>query len=172
MEKGSAFGVGVEYALHCLLYLIDPPAGRHLGVAELAEYQGISPSYLAKIFVRLKKADLVRSAPGVKGGYELAKPAGQITFLEVVEAVEGPVQLFQCRNIIGNCILDAGKPKGPPTTVCAIHAVMMEAEEQVRRHLRAQTLGDIHEGLQTLLPATRRAATRRWFEQALKLNQG
>ncbi|WP_119322951.1 RrF2 family transcriptional regulator [Capsulimonas corticalis] len=166
-----AFGVGVEYALHCLVNLIDPPAGRHLGVAELAEYQGISPSYLSKIFVRLKKAGVVRSAPGVKGGYELAKPADQITFLEVVEAVEGPVQLFQCRSIIDGCILDAGKPKQPNSTVCAIHAVMMEAEEKVRGHLRTRTLGDIDRELDGVLSVERRDATRRWFENALKLSE-
>ena len=113
MHKTATFGVGVEYALHCLLFLIDIPAGANLGIKDIATFQGVSVTYLSKVFARLKKAGLVRSTPGVKGGYELACRAGEITFLDVVEAVEGPLSLFQCREIRQNCILNQGSSATP-----------------------------------------------------------
>ena len=169
MQKGSAFGVGVEYALHCLLYLIDIPAGANLRIKDIALFQGVSETYLQKVFSRLKKAGLVRSTPGVNGGYELARPAAEITFLDVVEAVEGPVSLFQCRNIRTCSILDreGTAPAYVRKGTCAIHAVMLEAETQVRSHLRSKTLAWLHEGLQQTLPAERREAITRWFKQTL-----
>jgi Rrf2 family protein len=164
------FGVGVEYALHCLLYLIDPPAGAKLVVKDIAVFQGVSETYLSKVFARLKKAGLVRSTPGVKGGYELARPAHKITFLEVVEAVEGPISLFQCRNIRSHCILDQGgeAPGYITSGTCTIHGVMLEAETLLRRHLQEKTLGWLHEKVQSILPAERQAATRQWFQESLR----
>lgn len=169
MNRSTSFGVGVEYALHCLMYLVDAPEGTNLGIKEIAAFQGVSETYLSKIFARLKKAGLVRSTPGVRGGYELSRPTGQITFLNVVEAVEGPISLFQCRNIRFNCVLDQGRPLPPSAAqgTCVIHSVMLEAEAHVRRHLQSRTLGWLHETLREILPAERQEATKRWFQQAL-----
>lgn len=163
------FGVGVEYALHCLLYLIDPPADAKLVMKDIALFQGVSETYLSKIFARMKKGGLVRSTPGVKGGYELARSPEKITFLEVVEAVEGPISLFQCRNIRAHCILDQGREPLPELTagVCTIHGVMLEAEAQLRRHLQAKTLDWLHQKVQALVPAERQEATRQWFAEAI-----
>jgi len=163
------FGVGVEYALHCLLYLIDPPAGAKLVVKDIAVFQGVSETYLSKVFARLKKAGLVRSTPGVKGGFELARAPHKITFLEVVEAVEGPISLFQCRNIRSHCILDQGQtPPGYVTTgTCTIHKVMLEAEAQLRTHLQEKTLDWLNQKVAALVPAERQEATRQWFQETL-----
>jgi Rrf2 family protein len=163
------FGVGVEYALHCLLYLIDPPAGAKLVVKDIAVFQGVSETYLSKVFARMKKAGVVRSTPGVKGGYELARAPEKITFLDVVEAVEGPVSLFQCRNIRAHCILDRGEePPGYITAgTCTIHAVMLEAEAQLRRHLQEKTLAWLNQKVGSFVPAKRLEATRQWFAAAL-----
>lgn len=80
--------VSVEYGLHCLLGLIDagdaPRSAR-----DLALFQGISPSFAAKIFAKLEKAGIVRAAEGVRGGYRLARPAHAISVLELVDAIEG-----------------------------------------------------------------------------------
>ena len=164
MSRSTSFGAGVEYALHCLLFLIDVAGGTNLGIKGIAAFQGVSETYLSKVF-----AGLVRSTPGVRGGYELARPADQVTFLDVVEAVEGPITLFQCRNIRFNCILDQGRQSPPAAAqgTCVIHAVMLEAAAQVRRHLQSKTLGWLHETLRGVLPAERQEATRRWFQQAL-----
>lgn len=74
------YSVGVEYALHCLLYMVDLPAGQAVGIKDLALYQGVSETYLSKVFTRLRKAGLIQAAPGVKGGYRLLAKPEEITF--------------------------------------------------------------------------------------------
>ncbi len=54
-------GAGVEYALHCLLNLVEPQENGAASTRDLAEFQGVSPSYLAKLFTRLEKTGLVRA---------------------------------------------------------------------------------------------------------------
>ncbi len=139
----SHFGSGVEYGLHCLLYLVgrggEAPSSR-----DLAEFQGVSPSYVAKLFTQLQKAGLVVATEGLGGGFRLARPAGDITVLDVVDALEGNKKLFRCREVRDGCILYGD---APPTRaagdVCAIHAVMLEAEERMREALAGRTLADI-----------------------------
>lgn len=58
----------VEYGIHCLLWLVGDNQ-RALSSRELAELQGISPSFLAKIFPKLEKAGIVVASEGVRGGY-------------------------------------------------------------------------------------------------------
>src|SRR6266568_2150847 len=99
---GLQFSIGVEYALHCLLYMIDIPSGKSVGIKDLATFQGVSETYLSKVYTKLRKAGIVRSIPGVNGGYELARKAEAITFWDIVEAVEGNSPLFQCVEIRQN----------------------------------------------------------------------
>lgn len=89
------FSVGVEYALHCLLYMVNLEEGKSIGIRDLATFQGISESYLSKVYARLSKSGIIKSVPGVKGGYTLARSADKITFWDVVEAVEGREPFFQ-----------------------------------------------------------------------------
>src|SRR6478752_1530243 len=99
------YSIGVEYGLHCLVYLIDIPPDSTIGIKELSAFQGISETYLSKIFSKLTKAGIVSSVPGVKGGYKLAKSPEDISFWDVVEAVEGATPIFQCKNIKDNSYL-------------------------------------------------------------------
>lgn len=92
-----SYGVGVEYALHCLVYLIDVPEKTSVGIKELSEFQGLSETFLSKVFGKLSKAGIVCSVPGVKGGYKLARSAEEISFWNVVEAVEGVNQFFNVK---------------------------------------------------------------------------
>ncbi len=59
--------VGVEYALHCLLYMVDLDEGSSVSIKDLATFQGISETYLSKIYTKLSKDEIVKSVPGVKG---------------------------------------------------------------------------------------------------------
>ena len=93
------FSVGVEYAFHSLFYMVDLPEGKTVGTKQIAELNSISETYLSKTFSKLRKAGIVRSIPGVKGGYELARPAAEISFWDIIEAIEGPTFFFQCAEI-------------------------------------------------------------------------
>src|ERR1700754_5202046 len=131
-------GSSVEYGLHCLLWLVDPMAGP-ASSRDLAELQGVSPSFIAKIFPRLEKAGIVKASEGVRGGYRLGRPASDITVLDVVDAIEGQKPLFDCKEIRGLCTLYGDKR---PATggICAIHAVMLRAEQSMRDELARTTL--------------------------------
>src|SRR5476649_1034002 len=70
----SHISTGVEYALHCLLFLADLPADApEASAKDLAELQGIPGEYAAKLFTKLNKAGLVAASEGVKGGFALAR---------------------------------------------------------------------------------------------------
>lgn len=62
------YGSGTEYGLHCLLFLSQPLA-EPASSRDLAELQGISVSFLAKIFPKLEKAGIVKASEGIRGGY-------------------------------------------------------------------------------------------------------
>lgn len=162
----SHFGSGVEYGLHCLLYLVDAPAEQPPSARDLAEFQGVSPTYVAKLFTQLEKAGLVASAEGVGGGFRLARPADEITILDVVDALEGRKPLFQCREVRARCILFADNPPNWASRgTCAIHAAMREAEAHMRRSLQSQTLADLAGKVAPKLPARFIGETQDWFEQ-------
>ncbi len=136
----SYIGHGVEYGLHCLLWLVDRGAERASSRA-LAELQGVSPAFAAKIFAKLEKAAIVDSFEGPAGGYRLARPPERISVLDVVEAIEGRKRLFECQEIRGRCVLFGDTPPAWATDgVCAIHAVMLRAEERMRAELARTTL--------------------------------
>jgi len=138
-------------------------------VKELATFQGVSPTYLSKAFTKLAKAGLVRAVPGVKGGYVLARPPERISFWDVVEAIEGAMPIFQCTEVRRQCLLaSTGKEESRGwSSPCTIRRVMEEAEEEMRKALRAKSLAWLYKQLNQVLSPRRRAATVRWFEEVL-----
>lgn len=159
------FSVGVEYALHCLLYMVDLPAGKLIGTRELATFQGVSETYLSKVYTKLRKAGVVKSIPGVNGGYELARAPEDITFWDVVEAIEGASPLFQCSDIRkNNILLDKNNlPDAITKCPCLIRVVMLEAEEQMRSYLQNKTLGWLHEQVYSKLSEEQKQVFQQWF---------
>lgn len=159
------FGSGVEYALHSLLHLAADPGRPAPSTRELAEFQGVSVSYVAKIFTKLEKAGLVRASEGIRGGFRLIRAATHISFLDVVDAIEEGKPLFDCREIRRNCILYRGNsPPSATRGVCAIHAVMQRAEQAMRGELARHTLADIASDGAIKLPLPLQRAARDWFE--------
>ncbi|MGY0055703.1 RrF2 family transcriptional regulator [Streptomyces sp. LZ34] len=135
---------GVEWALHTLLNL-DMVGGGPVGSGQLAEAHGLSASYLNKQLQQLARAGLVISVPGPRGGFRLARSLGDITLLDVVEAIEGDTQLFHCTEI--RCYGKIGELSPPPTDACAVNTAMRRAEQAWRLALAAQKLADIRSEL-------------------------
>ncbi len=159
------FSVGVEYAMHCLLYMTDSPSGKAFGIKDLASYQGVSETYLSKVFSKLKKSGIVKSIPGVNGGYELLRTPESISFWDIVEAIEGTDPLFQCAEIRQNEIL-LDKNNLPDTYTkcpCLIKVVMIEAEEQMKQYLKHKTLKWLREQVNIKIPEENAKATIEWF---------
>lgn len=63
---------------------------------EISERRSIPPRFLEQLFVALRRADIVKAVRGAKGGFELSRHPSQITVLDVVEALEGPLQTSVC----------------------------------------------------------------------------
>jgi len=159
------YSIGVEYALHCLVYLIDVPDDSPIGIKELSFFQGISETYLSKIFSKLSKNGIVSSVPGVKGGYKLAKSPGEISFWDVIEAVEGSKPIFQCKNIKDSGYLYRENCCSALSS-CTINLVMLSAEEKMRDFLRSKTLSWLNEELDRVLPKQIREDTRKYFSKS------
>jgi Rrf2 family protein len=80
-----------HYAICGVFDLAYNGQGEPVGIRAISERQAIPARYLEQIFQRLRRAGLVASRRGPGGGYVLARPPGEITLRDVVEAVEGPV---------------------------------------------------------------------------------
>lgn len=150
----------VEWALHCCAVLAGVPEGRYLPARDLAELHGVPKEYLSKALQALSQAGLVEGTLGPTGGYRLAKAAKEITFLDVVEAVEGKGPAFVCTEIRKNnpCRPKSFKDKRP----CGIARVMWDAEEAWRAKLRGVTLADVLRGLKEDVPAEQLLKTAEW----------
>lgn len=82
----------VFYALQALVDLAGRKSGHPVPSHLVAETSGVPPMFLLKVFKSLAAARILRSLKGPSGGYSLARPVKDITLLEVVEAIEGPVR--------------------------------------------------------------------------------
>lgn len=158
------FSVGVEYAFHSLFYMVDLPGSKTLGIKQIAELNAIPETYLSKVFTKLSKAGIVRSVPGVKGGYQLAKPSGEISFWDVIEAVEGPSFFFQCAEIRKKNIFVDDPSIFTNKCPCLIKIVIHEAEELLRERLRSKSLKWLYEQVCSDFTADRKNALTAWIK--------
>jgi Rrf2 family protein len=113
---------------------------------DIAERQNIPPSFLAKILTRLAACGIVQTQRGVNGGVRLARPAGEITLLQVVEAIDGPISLNLCTRSPGLC---------PQETTCVVHPLWEMIGEELRQRLNGITfamLAESADGLTLALP--------------------
>ena len=141
----SLYSAGVEYGIHCLIFLVGNRGDtREASVRDLAELQGVPLDYLAKIFTKLAKAKLVVATEGVRGGFKLARPADEISLLDIVNAIDGRKAIFDCREIRGRCALFEGEaPDWALEGHCSVHAAMMTAQKRMEDALAQQTILDI-----------------------------
>lgn len=96
--------------MRAVLYLATSPLA---SIREISQAQKMPQEYLAKILQRLAKAGIVTTHRGVGGGVSLARVPEQITMLDVIQAIEGPVSLNRCFSHPGEC---------PRETYCSMHA--------------------------------------------------
>lgn len=112
------------YALSALVELHRHGDACPVPIAELARRREIPVQFLEQLFATLRRAGIVRSQRGVKGGYSLARPAAEITVLELVELLDGPLG----RGTDG-VFLDAAQAAG---SVLAEATVASVAEQEIQ----------------------------------------
>ncbi|HHY46071.1 MAG TPA: Rrf2 family transcriptional regulator [Firmicutes bacterium] len=86
-----------DYALRALVYMAGHgPGDRAFSVSQVAHAEGIPEGFLRKIFQKLAGAGIVKSVRGPRGGFSLAREPEDVTVLEVVEAIQGPLAVNRC----------------------------------------------------------------------------
>jgi Rrf2 family iron-sulfur cluster assembly transcriptional regulator len=110
-------------------------------LADIAERQQLSQSYLEQLFAKLRRADLVSSARGPGGGYRLARPAGQIAIADIVAAVDEPILATRCDMGSNGCLVS--RDTAGVTERCQTHDLWMELGRQITLFLGAITLADV-----------------------------
>ena len=126
-----------EYAVRAMTELASIPAGDLLTTEEIAKSQGIPPQFLVDILSDLRADRLVRSHRGRDGGYELARPAEQISIADVLRCIDGP--LASVRDIgLGDL------PYSGPTV--ALADVWRALRASMRSVLEETTLADVVSG--------------------------
>lgn len=139
-----------EYGILALIDLAAVPGDRPLPTRELAESRGIPPAFLEQLLADLRRAKIVRATRGPHGGFSLAREAAEISALEIVEALEGPIAPSVCAP-------DAcGREEG-----CAAASVWGDVAEAVRNALSGFTLARLAEEQLRLDRAPLTCTTRR-----------
>ena len=152
----------VEWALHCCGIMAGLEEDQRVSTKALAEFHGVPKEYLSKALQALAQAGIVTGTLGPTGGYRLAKAPKEISFLDIVEAVEGRKKTFNCSEIRGNNPCLPGKSQ-KPKGVCAIAKVMYNADEAWRDQLRDFTLEDLKTKLVETVSADLLKKSAEWF---------
>lgn len=141
----------VEWVLHCCALLAGLPENHYLSTKALAEFHGVPKEYLSKALQNLSQAEIVEATLGPSGGYRLARPTSEITFLDIVEAVEGKNRTFVCNNIRKNN--PCRSADHCDTEPCSVARIMWDADEAWRSKLRSVTLASLVDTLAKDVPA-------------------
>jgi Rrf2 family protein len=144
-----------EWVLHAATALAQLDQGSTASAAQLAEHYDLPVAYLAKQLQALVRAGVLSGTTGPRGGFRLARPADQITLLQVVEAVDGGAPFYTC-----NEIRQRGRAASPPEhcrEACGLAAAMAAAEVAWRDSLRATTIADIVASLPPGVPGRTRS---------------
>lgn len=138
----------VDYALRAMIYLAGLPDGAREPLHEIATRNGISKDFLAKIVKTLADAGLVSATRGRDGGISIARSPEGISFLDVIEAVEGPVQLNVCLDDAHNCSL---------SNSCTMQSVWRAGQERMLDVYRQTSLASLVDRSSAPVPLTRGA---------------
>ena len=148
----------IDYGLRAMIYLASIPMDSVVPFREIARQMDVPEDFLAKILKTLVDQGLVKSTRGPHGGYALARNPVDVSFLDVIEAVEGPVALNVC--------LDGEDACGHSTS-CTMVDVWREGQERMLDVYRQAKLADLafkptsdgHIGLVQLSAAAARVPT-------------
>ncbi|MEI7879611.1 MAG: Rrf2 family transcriptional regulator [bacterium] len=129
-----------RYGLRILLDLVIHQNKGPVNLGDISQRQGISEKYLWQVINLAKASGLIISTRGPKGGYMVAKPADQITILEIITALEGPIILVDCLDKAESCERNAS---------CVTRDVWAQIEGAMKKAMSNITLQDLVEKQET-----------------------
>src|SRR5580765_1208676 len=128
-----------RYAVMAMADLAQHEAGnRPVSLADIAQRQEISLSYLEQLFAKLRRGGLVKSVRGPGGGYRLSRPSGELRIADIILAVDEPIAATRCKT---------GSAKGCTKTGarCVTHDLWEELGQQIHIFLSSVSLADVVE---------------------------
>jgi Rrf2 family protein len=126
-----------EYGVTAALYLARKAPGELTQIHEIAEHCGLPEPFLAQILRLLVRAGLVSSKKGVRGGFVISRPPEDVSFLDVLEALEGPVAVNRCQSPVEHC-----RQQG----CCSMESVWTRAQDALLSVLRESRLSEAMAG--------------------------
>ena len=130
-----------RYGLRILLDLAIHDSGAPRLIRGIAQSQQISEKYISRLIIALRKGGMVRSIRGAHGGFRLKKSPPEISLLEVVEAMEGPLAIVDCVRSPAKCCR---------IETCPTRSIWSDLNTEIRDRMRAVTLQDIIANYQKL----------------------
>lgn len=131
-----------DYALRAILYLARHELARHepdwksATTSKIAKEKLIPTSFLAKIISQLSISGLINTSRGASGGVSLARKPEEISLLDVVEAIDGPITLNECTKDPSNCLFGDS---------CPLHEIWCETQAEMVNRLQQATFDKLLE---------------------------
>ena len=123
-----------DYGVRVMIHMATLPAGTRVQRSVLAEATEVPDSFMSKVLQALVRARMITSQRGVDGGFQLILSPSSISLLDVVQAIEGPLQLNAC----------VGDGKGCKRSIsCAAHLVWKEAQDATVKVLKSANIADL-----------------------------
>jgi Rrf2 family protein len=117
-----------DYAIRAVLYISKLGENQRAATSHIAQEQHIPPSFLAKIISQLSIAGLLQTSRGARGGVMLAKHPEEITLLDVVESIDGPIALNECVTDENGCSFGED---------CPLRPIWCDAQEELVNRLKS-----------------------------------
>ncbi|HEV3047606.1 MAG TPA: Rrf2 family transcriptional regulator [Solirubrobacteraceae bacterium] len=139
------FSTKAEYGVRVMVELARRAGEDPVPLAEIAAHDGLPLAYLEHLVARLRKAGLVDSRRGSRGGYMLARPAAEITMAEVVAALEGAIAPIECISEAADGSIVCSR-ESSPDHVCPTKLLWTRVRMSIVSTLRETTLADLLRG--------------------------
>ena len=127
----------VDYGLRAVIYLSNQDPRRCCSLTEIAERQRVPRKFLEKIIQDLTRSGLIKSKRGSCGGYRLARPAGAVSFFDVIQAIEGPLTVNACLDVHLSC---------DQLPRCTMAGVWSDVQRKITEVLTQTTIADLARG--------------------------
>ncbi len=118
-------------ALHCMV-LLKESGGKKVSVKDMANILSVSEAHLAKVILRLSRSGLINTTRGPKGGEVLSRKPEEITYLDIVESIDGHIEETGCVFGRESCVYDC----------CIFDGLLARITKEAKEWLAAHTLAD------------------------------
>jgi len=142
MPRHTLFTEAANLAIHSLAFLASLKPTERASSGRIAGVLNVSEAHLGKVLQRLARAGVLESARGPKGGFTLSREPQQMSLLEIVELIDGPLQTEGC--LLGKPVCAGG--------ICKLQSAHIEVYGLLRDHLAKTYLSDVARTIDSPVP--------------------